>query len=203
MRSRVRGKRWTTAWDGEPRALSPFCVLYLDAACSLSPPIRAMSSPRASPGAPPSPGIVRKNTSALIQVDNFESQFADPALRQQLDTLAYPLASTSLVTIPKKTRYQKQPVVRDTLFKHSRLPTGSPGFHVLQKCIFPGKWHCSGYSNPVYSSFQRARREPRPLKGQESQLGRSLATFPHCGLQPSHCHSPHHFSWALTSFLHE
>lgn len=66
-----------------------------------------------SPSATRQPdGIARKNTSALIQPDDFESLFTNTELRQQLGTLAYPANATSVSVVPRQTRYQTPPVVR-------------------------------------------------------------------------------------------
>lgn len=68
-----------------------------------------------SPSATRQPdGIARKNTSALIQPDDFESLFTNTELRQQLGTLAYPANATSVSVVPRQTRYQTAPVVRKT-----------------------------------------------------------------------------------------
>lgn len=68
-----------------------------------------------SPSATRQPdGIARKNTSALIQPDDFESLFTNTELRQQLGTLAYPANATTVSVVPRQTRYQTPPVVRNT-----------------------------------------------------------------------------------------
>lgn len=76
-----------------------------------------MAAPAESgtPAAPP--GITRKNTSAFVQADDFESLFTKNELLQQLGPLAYPPQATSIAVIPRKTRYQTAPVVRNLAFR--------------------------------------------------------------------------------------
>lgn len=64
-----------------------------------------------------SPGIARKNTSALISADDFEVLFSGAELVQQLGGLAYPVQATSISVVPRKTRYQTPYVLPDSELK--------------------------------------------------------------------------------------